>query len=99
MGFLRNPVAKLTLADANEARDWRMWHDLASLLIRRARRLHAQDSIGLDLDNTVDALDSTTIGLCLSLFPWADFRAFAFLLSICARELAPCFCAARKNTE
>jgi hypothetical protein len=74
MGF-RNPVARSTLADANEARDWRMWHDLASLLIRRARRLYAQDSIGLDLDNTVYALDSTTIDLCLSLFPWADFRS------------------------
>ncbi len=74
MGF-RNPVAKSTLADANEARDWRMWHDLASLLIRRARKLCAQDDIGLDLDNTVYALDSTTIDLCLSLFPWADFRS------------------------
>jgi hypothetical protein len=74
MGF-RNPVAKSTLADANEARDWRMWHDLASLLIRRARKLYAQDGIGLDLDNTVYALDSTTIDLCLSLFPWADFRS------------------------
>ncbi len=74
MGF-RNPVAKSTPADANEARDWRMWHDLASLLIRRARKLYAQDDIGLDLDNTVYALDSTTIDLCLSLFPWADFRS------------------------
>src|ERR1700757_3250725 len=68
MGF-RNPVAKSTLADANEQRDWRMWHDLAAILIRCARKLYADDDIGLDLDNTVYALDSTTIDLCLSLFP------------------------------
>src|SRR6201982_458780 len=74
MGF-RNPVAKSTLADSNDMRDWRMWHDLAVILIRRARKLHAYDNIGLDLDNTVYALDSTTIDLCLSLFPWADFRS------------------------
>src|ERR1700751_4770368 len=74
MGF-RHPVAKSTLADANEMRDWRMWHDLAVILIRRARKLYAYDDIGLDLDNTVYALDSTTIDLCLSLFPWADFRS------------------------
>src|SRR6516162_7960787 len=73
-GF-RHPVAKSTLADANEMRDWRMWHDLAVILIRRARKLYAHDDIGLDLDNTVYALDSTTIDLCLSLFPWADFRS------------------------
>ena len=74
MGF-RNPVAKSTLADANELRDWRMWHDLATILICRARKLYADDVIGLDLDNTIYALDSTTIDLCLSLFPWADFRS------------------------
>jgi hypothetical protein len=74
MGF-RSPVAKSTLADANELRDWRMWHDLAAILIRHARKLYAGDDIGLDLDNTVYALDSTTIDLCLSLFPWADFRS------------------------
>jgi hypothetical protein len=56
-------------------RDWRMWHDLAAILIRRARKLYADDDIGLDLDNTIYALDSTTIDLCLSLFPWADFRS------------------------
>jgi hypothetical protein len=71
----RNPVARSTLADANEQRDWRMWHDLAAILIRRARELYADDDIGLDLDNTIYALDSTTIDLCLSLFPWADFRS------------------------
>jgi hypothetical protein len=74
MGF-RNPVAKSTLADANELRDWRIWHDLAAILIRRARNLYTDDDIGLDLDNTVYALDSTTIDLCLALFPWADFRS------------------------
>jgi hypothetical protein len=74
MGF-RHTVAKSTLADANETRDWRLWHDLAAILIRRARKLYTDDSIGLDLDNTVYAFDSTTIDLCLSLFPWADFRS------------------------
>lgn len=72
---LRNPVAKSTLADANESRDWRMWADVAALLIRRARKLYANDAFGVDLANTVYALDSTTIDLCLSLFPWADFRS------------------------
>ena len=72
---LRGTIARSTLADANEARDWRIWADLAAVLIRRARKLYAQDDIGLDLANTVYALDSTTIDLCLSLFPWADFRS------------------------
>ena len=68
MGF-RHPIAKSTLADANEIRDWRMWHDLAAVLIRRARKLYVNDDFGLDLVNTVYALDSTTIDLCLALFP------------------------------
>lgn len=72
---LRQPVARSTLADANERRDWRIWADIASVLIRRARKLYVDDDIGLDLANTVYALDSTTIDLCLSLFPWADFRS------------------------
>lgn len=72
---LRQPVARSTLADANERRDWRIWADIASVLIRRARKLYVDDDIGLDLSNTVYALDSTTIDLCLSLFPWADFRS------------------------
>ncbi len=72
---LRGPVAKSTLADANELRDWRIWFDLAGVLIRRARKLYEKDDIGLGLANTVYALDSTTIDLCLSLFPWADFRS------------------------
>ena len=72
---LREPVARSTLADANERRDWRIWADIAAVLIRRARKVYVDDDIGLDLANTVYALDSTTIDLCLSLFPWADFRS------------------------
>ena len=72
---LRDPVARSTLADANELRDWRLWSDLAAVLIKRARKLYLKDNFGLDLANTVYALDSTTIDLCLSLFPWADFRS------------------------
>ena len=74
MGF-RSPVKRSTLADANEGRDWHIWADLAALLIRRARKLYCDDSFGIDLDNTVYALDATTIDLCLSLFPWAPFRS------------------------
>ena len=74
MGF-RAPVRRSTLADANEGRDWRIWADLAALLIRRARKLYCNDSFGIDLDSTVYALDATTIDLCLSLFPWAPFRS------------------------
>jgi len=74
MGF-RAPVKRSTLADANESRDWRIWSDLAALLIRRARKLYLGDSVlGVELDNTVYALDSSTIDLCLSLFSWAPFR-------------------------
>lgn len=73
MGF-RAPIRRSTLADANEGRDWHIWADLAALLIRRARKLYCNDSFGIDLDNTVYALDATTIDLCLSLFPWAPFR-------------------------
>jgi hypothetical protein len=74
MGF-RTPIRRSTLADANEGRDWHIWADLAALLIRRARKLYCNDSFGIDLDNTVYALDATTIDLCLSLFPWAPFRS------------------------
>jgi len=74
MGF-RSPVKRSTLADANELRDWRIWSDLAALLIRRARKLYASESLGVELDNTVYALDSSTIDLCLSLFDWAPFRS------------------------
>ena len=69
------PVARATLADANETRDWRIYADFAQTLIVRARKLYASDSLGVDLANTVYALDSTTIDLCLSMFPWAPFRS------------------------
>src|SRR5512139_2102529 len=74
MGF-RSPIKRSTLADANEGRDWHIWEDLAALLIRRARKLYCNESFGVDLSNTVYALDATTIDLCLSLFPWAPFRS------------------------
>ena len=74
LGF-RSSVAHSTLADANGSRDWRIYADLAQSLIARARRLYAQEPMGVELEQTVYALDSTTIDLCLSLFPWARFRA------------------------
>ena len=73
MGFSA-PVKRSTLADANELRDWRIWFDLATLLIKRARKLYATEALGVELDSTVYALDSSTIDLCLSLFDWAPFR-------------------------
>jgi hypothetical protein len=73
LGF-RGKVARSTLADANECRDWRIFADFAHVLIGIARPLHACDPLGVDLDRTLYALDSTTIDLCLSLFPWAKFR-------------------------
>jgi Domain of unknown function (DUF4372)/Transposase DDE domain len=74
LGF-RSSVAHSTLADANRTRDWRIYADLAQGLIRRARKLYADEALGLELDHTIYALDSTTIDLCLSLFPWARFRS------------------------
>jgi hypothetical protein len=71
---IRGRVSHSTLADANQNRDWRIYHDLAQTLIQRARVLYAQDDFGLQLDQTIYALDSTTIDLCLNLFPWARFR-------------------------
>jgi hypothetical protein len=73
MGFRTN-VARSTLADANEARDWRIYADFAQTLIAIARSLYARDAMGVDLDESLYALDSTTIDLCLTLFPWARFR-------------------------
>ena len=73
MGF-RESVRRSTLADANETRDWRIHAELAHRLIAQARRLYAGEALGLELTNTVYALDSTTIDLCLSVFPWAHFR-------------------------
>ena len=74
LGF-REPVRRSTLADAHEMRDWRIHAELAQRLIAQARKLYAGESLGLDLTNTVYALDSTTIDLCLSVFPWAHFRS------------------------
>ena len=71
---IRGSVARSTLADANENRDWRIYADFAQILINRARKLYAHDEFGVEIDNTVYALDSTTIDLCLSLFSWARFR-------------------------
>ena len=73
MGF-RGRVSRSTLADANETHDWRIYADFAQGLIGIARPLYARDPIGVDLDQSLYALDSTTIDLCLSLFPWAKFR-------------------------
>ena len=73
MGF-REPIRRSTLADANESRDWRIHADFAQRLIAQARTLYASEDLGLELSNTVYALDSTTIDLYLSVFPWAHFR-------------------------
>jgi len=72
---IREPIRRSTLSDANEARDWRIYADFAQGLIRQARKLYAVESFGVELSETVYALDSTTIDLCLSVFPWAPFRA------------------------
>ena len=72
-GF-RGKVSKSSLADANEKRDWRIYRDVAQILIRKARDLYAGDDFGLQLDETVYALDASIIDLCLSVFPWAGFR-------------------------
>jgi transposase len=73
MGF-RSRIARSTLADANETHDWRIFADFAQHLVGVARPLHVEDCMGVDLDHSLYALDSTTIDLCLSLFPWAKFR-------------------------
>jgi len=73
MGF-RGSISKSTLADANENRDWRIYAGFAQVLIHTARDLYLNDPFGIDLEQTVYALDATTIDLCLSLFPWAHFR-------------------------
>lgn len=72
---IRTRVSRSTLADANEQRDWRIYADFAQALIKIARPLYAKEDLGLDLDNTVYALDASTIDLCLSVFPWALFRS------------------------
>jgi hypothetical protein len=72
---IRTSVRRSTLADANEKRDWKIYAEFAQRLITQARKLYAEDDFGIDLSNTVYALDSTTIDLCLSVFPWAPFRS------------------------
>jgi hypothetical protein len=74
MGF-RSLVSRSTLADANEVRDWRIYCDFAQVLIARARELYREEDLGIELNNTVYALDSTTINLCFSLFPWAIYKS------------------------
>jgi len=72
---IRGKIARSTLADANEKRSWMIYRDFAHVLIHEARQLYSKEPLGLTLANTVYALDSTTIDLCLSLFPWAKFRS------------------------
>ena len=71
---IRGHVARSNLGDANEKRDWRIYRDFANSLIAQARRLYADDAFAVDLDNSVYALDTTTIDLSLKVFPWAHFR-------------------------
>jgi Transposase DDE domain/Domain of unknown function (DUF4372) len=71
---IRGTVSRSTLADANETRDWRIYADFAQILIAEARPLYLDDALGVDLANTVYALDSTTIDLCMTLFPWARYK-------------------------
>jgi Domain of unknown function (DUF4372)/Transposase DDE domain len=93
-GF-RGRVSRSTLADANRAHDWRIFADFAQVLIRRARKLYAGETLSVELEQTVYALDSTTIDLCLSLFPWAPFRrrkgAVKLHTLIDLRGSIPCF--------
>ena len=71
---IRSSVSRNNLANANKIRDWRIYADLAHSLIQTARKLYVNDKFGLELENTAYALDATTIDLCLSMFPWANFR-------------------------
>lgn len=73
LGF-RSAMSRSTLAEANESRDWRIYHDIAQILIRKARKLYADDPTGFEITESIYAIDSSTIDLCLSLFPWAKFR-------------------------
>src|ERR1700739_1908270 len=92
---LRKPIRRSTLADATASRDWRIYADLAQRLIAQARKLYATEDLGLDLTNSVYALDSTTIDLCLSVFPWAHFRT-----TKAAVKMTPCsICAATSRAS
>jgi len=92
---IRGHISHSTLADANEQRDWRIYADFAAILIAKARALYRQESFGVDLDHTAYVFDSTTIDLCLSLFPWAQFRrrksAVKLHTLIDLRGNIPCF--------
>jgi IS4 transposase len=94
LGF-RGTIARNTLAKANQNRDWRIYADFAQILIAQARKLYAQDRFAVELDQTVYAFDSTTIDLCLKLFPWAQFRrrkaAVKLHTLIDLRGNIPCF--------
>jgi len=92
---IRAVVSRATMADANETRDWHIYADFAHVLITKARRLYANDSFGMTLKKTVYAFDSTTIDLCLTLFPWARFRRYKAAVKlhtlIDLRGAIPCF--------
>ncbi len=92
---IRGTVSRTTLADANEHRDWRIYADLAQVLITKARRLYAKDDFGVALQKTVYAFDSTTIDLCMTLFPWARFRRYKAAVKLHTlldlRGSIPCF--------
>jgi len=92
---IRGRISRSTMADANEGRDWRIYADFAQVLIGTARELYIDEDFGIDLDQTVYALDSTTIDLCLTLFPWAQFRrrksAVKLHTLIDLRGSIPCF--------
>lgn len=92
---IRSRVSRNTLATANEHRDWRIWADFAQVLIHLARKLYAEDDFGVELEHVAYALDSTTIDLCLSLFPWARFRTHKAAVKLHTlldlRGSIPCF--------
>jgi transposase len=79
---IRGAVSRSTLADANESRDWRIYADFAAVLIAEARQLYGREDLGLDLANTVYALDSTIIDLCMTLFPWARYKSAQHALKL-----------------
>lgn len=79
---IRGRISRSTMADANESRDWRIYADFAQRLIAEARRLYLDEDLGVDLANTVYALDSTTIDLCIALFPWAYFKPTQHALKV-----------------
>lgn len=92
---LRSKIARSTLAEANENRDWRIYADFAQMLIERARQLYSRENFGVTLNQTAYAFDSTTVDLCLSLFPWAQFRRHKAAIKIHTlmdlRGSIPCF--------